>query len=59
MNREDGGRKVYHWSLNQEELSTLVGLKECWGCRSLNEALQQLLQRKETIGLQNKRHVKT
>lgn len=43
LTRREQNRKVYHWSLNKEELQVLIEHKDQYNFRTLNEALQHLL----------------
>lgn len=45
--RRETGRKVYHWELSREELEVLIRHQQRHGLRTLNAALQHLLQNQE------------
>lgn len=45
--RKEQGRKTYHWSLSQDELAVVVRYQQENGLRTLNNALQHLLQNYE------------
>ena len=43
LTTREQGRKVYHWSLNKDELQVVIDHKENHAFRTLNEAIQHLL----------------